>query len=270
MYVVADIGGTKMRIAASENLSAFNEPVIFDTPQDYAEALKLFTHAVHELSKGEDITRIIVGLPGILSENRHSLFKAPHLHLWEGHDIKHDLETLLNTVVYLENDTALVGLGEAHFGAGRGIPLLVYMTVSTGVGGVRIVDGEIEKSKYGFEPGHHVITVNGEQRELEDFVSGTAVAIKYGKQPREIHDEEIWDSLAHILAQGLYNIILDWSPDCIVLGGSMFNDVGIKVPAVQKYLSEQNTVYPDIPLLKKAVLGDVGGLYGGLAYLRQL
>ena len=259
-----------MRIAGSTDLKKFGEPVILTTPQDYEEGVKVFAETVANICGSDEPRRIIVGLPGILSEDRHSLFKAPHLRHWEGKDIKRDLEDKLNTTVYLENDSALVGLGEAHFGAGQEFPILAYITVSTGVGGVRIVDGEIEKSKYGFEPGHHIIELGGETRELEDLVSGAAVGQKYGKPPYEITDEKVWNDLAKILAKGLYNVVLDWSPDVIVLGGSMFNDVGIKVPTVIKYLNEVNTTYPSMPIIKKAELGDLGGLYGGMAYLANL
>lgn len=257
-----------MRIAGSSDLETFSEPIILNTPQDFEEGVQLFANTVKDINSGENPERIIAGLPGILNENRHGLYKGPHLKGWEGQDIKKKLEELINSKVYLENDAALVGLGEANNGAGRDFPIVAYITVSTGVGGVKIVDGEIDKTKYGFEPGHRMITVGGETKEFEDFISGTAVTKKYGKLPYEITDEAVWDELAKITAQGLYDLILDWSPDCIVLGGSMFKEVGIKVPAVTKYLTEINQAYPSVPILKKAELGDFGGLYGGMAYLK--
>jgi glucokinase len=53
------------------------------------------------------------------------------------------------------------GLGEAVFGAGKGREIVVYMTISTGVGGARIVGGKIDASAMGFEPGHQIIDACG-------------------------------------------------------------------------------------------------------------
>lgn len=259
-----------MRIAKSADLQAYDEPVILETPPDFEEGFRLIVSTIQKITAGETPLKVVMGLPGTLTEDRNSLYRAPHLKNWEGHDIKKKLEDSLNTAVYLENDTSLVGLGEAHNGAGRGFEVMAYITVSTGVGGTRIVNGKIDKSKYGFEPGHHSVTINGEIHELEEVISGTAIRKKYGKAPFEITDEALWDNLAKVLALGLYNIILDWSPEAIVLGGSMFKEVGIKVPVVEKYLNEMNSTFPSMPILKHSELGDLGGLYGGMAYLRSL
>lgn len=260
-----------MRIASSKDLQTFEEPLILDTPQDFEEGMKFFAEAVGRIAQGENPKRIVVGLPGTLTEDRHGLFSAANLRGWEKQDIKKRLEELLHSTVYLQNDAALVGLGEAHNGAGCGFPIIAYVTVSTGVGGARIVDGKIDESKYGLEPGHRIVSMeDGETRDLESFISGTAVEKKFGVKPYEITDETVWDELAKILAGSLYNLILNWSPDVVVLGGSMFKEVGIKVPAVSKYLNELNKTYPTMPILKKAELGDLGGLYGGMAFLRSL
>ena len=87
-------------------------------------------------------------------------------------------------------------------------------------------------------------------------------------KPFEIHDDAIWDKLAKFLAYGLNNTIVYWSPDIIVLGGSMMKEVGIPVPAVRKHLSEILKIFPTIPQIEKAELADFGGLYGSLAYAR--
>jgi glucokinase len=171
--------------------------------------------------------------------------------------------------VLLQNDTALVGLGEAHFGAGRGFSILGYITISTGVGGVRIADGAIEKSAFGFEPGHHLLTLNGKTMELEDIISGATLEKEYHQVPTDIKNDELWTELHKILAQELYNITLDWSPECIVLGGSLVKEGGFDVEHVQTELRALNKVLPKLPTLKRAELGVLGGLYGGLIYIRQ-
>lgn len=93
---------------------------------------------------------------------------------------------------------------------------------------------------------------------------------KYGKKPYEITDKKIWDETAKILAYGLNNTIVHWSPDIIVLGGSMFKKIGIPVPRVRFHLKNILKIFPELPAVEKAELGDVGGLYGALVFLKHL
>ena len=87
---------------------------------------------------------------------------------------------------------------------------------------MRFVNGEIDKNRFGFEPGHQIIDIeNNNPKSLEDLVSGTALEKRTGQKPYEVTDPKIWDELAHQLSYGLYNTILHWSPDAVVLGGPM-------------------------------------------------
>ncbi len=269
MYIVADIGGTKMRIAGSKDLQTFSEPVIIDTPQDFETGMELLMDAIEKICYGEEPEKVCVGLPGVLKADKTALFKAPNLRGWERHDIKTHLEKGIPSKVFLENDSALVALGEANFGAGKEFPIMMYLTVSTGVGGARIVNKKIDESRYGFEPGHHIVMIDGKPHELENLISGTAIEKKYGKKPIDITDEEVWDYCARQVASTIYNMMLDWSPDGVVLGGSMFNEIGIKVDRVAYEMKHLPVIFPELPKLKKAELGDLGGLYGGLTYLKN-
>ncbi|MEO6077154.1 MAG: ROK family protein, partial [Candidatus Andersenbacteria bacterium] len=138
----------------------------------------------------------------------------------------------------------------------------------TGIGGTRIIDGNIDRSSQGFEPGHHIIDPNGPQcgcggiGHLEALASGTAVQKKYGKNPKEIKNPKIWDEVTKYLAIGLLNASMFWSPECIVLGGSMMRDISLE--NVEKYMKEYNFILPSLPILKKSELGDTGGLIGAL------
>ena len=268
MFIVADIGGTKTRVAGSDDASHIGEPVMFDTPQNFEEGMRRLHEAAFAIAP-DGPQRAVVGVPGILTQTRDSLFRAPHLPQWQDVNIKKRLETELACPVALLNDAALVALGEAHFGAGRGFPIVGYVTVSTGIGGARIVDGAIDKSLYGFEPGHRLLSVHGKLQELEAVVSGAALQEKYGEQPTHIRNPALWEELTTILSQELYNLILDWSPDCLVLGGSLFKEGGFTVQAIEKKLTALNVSFPTLPALKPAELGDIGGLYGGIAYLAQ-
>lgn len=258
-----------MRIARSDDVLSFKDPIIFETPQNYEAGIKLFAETALHLARQQPIKSIAIGVPGVLTEKKNGLFRAPHLEGWQCKDISGDLGTLLKAPIYIENDTALVGLGEATVGAGVGSRIIAYYTVSTGVGGVRIVNNRIDTTSVGFEPGHQVIFVNDTPHELEDIVSGTAVKATYGRNPRDIEDPVVWEHMARMFAYGLYNTIMHWSPDTIVLGGSMFKEVGISVDRVRAHVTRLMKNYPKIPEIKKATLGDIGGLYGGLSYLHD-
>lgn len=275
MYVLFDIGGTKMRVVTADRKKFIGEPVVVSTPKDFNEGMETLKRIIENLTKGSPVEAIVGGIAGPLNAEKTMLVKSPNIPGWVGQDIKKVLSDAYNVPISIENDSALVGLGEANYGAGRGNNIVVYLTVSTGVGGVRIVNGAIDESSQGFEPGHQIIDPDNslcptcEGNDLESYVSGTAIEKRFGKKPFEINDEAVWDELAKFLAYGLNNTILHWSPDVVVLGGSMMKEIGIHVPNVKKYLEEIMKIFPHIPEIKKAELQDFGGLYGALSYARS-
>jgi predicted NBD/HSP70 family sugar kinase len=273
-YALYDIGGTKTRIAISRDGTTFEDPTIINTPKDYREGIDQIAKISKDLA-GEPITAAGGGIAGVLSRDRSLYLGGPNLLGWGGRAIPQLLSEKLGCPVYLENDTAIVGLGEAYHGAGKGGDIVVYMTISTGVGGVRIVHGDIDVSVFGFEPGHQIIDaggglhkgVGGYGVDLEGYISGSAVEMRYGKKPFEITDPEFWDEMARLLAYGLNNTIVHWSPDIVVLGGSMMKQIGIPVNRVREHLAGMLHIYPQLPRIVKAELGDIGGIYGALHFI---
>ena len=92
-----------------------------------------------------------------------------------------------------------------------------------------------------------------------------------GSKPYEIPQEDaIWDQLAYYLAHGLRNTVLYWSPDVIVLGGSMIlGKPRILLDDIQKHANEVFGEDVSCPLIVDAELGDMGGVYGAAALLRR-
>jgi predicted NBD/HSP70 family sugar kinase len=274
MYIFFDIGGTKARITSAESGESFNDPHIFETPQEYGVGISFLVQEIERLQNGNKIDGIFGGIAGAVTRKDSEIVSSPHLLDWVGKPLKKDLEEKFQAPVTLVNDAALVGLGEAHFGAGKGFPIVAYLTVSTGVGGARIVDGAIDRAVVGFEPGHQIIDFDGSleigrgERELERLISGTSIEEATGKKPADIVDGEFWDERAKILAAGIANTILYWSPDIVVIGGSMMKKIGVSTEKVKEYLPTYLHAFPNIPQIEKAVLEDVGGLYGALALVR--
>src|SRR6185436_9338463 len=103
------------------------EPRIGETPKSPAEILVKLKEVSDELVAEAKLDAVYGGLSRKLGLDQSELNK------------------LFNCPVYLENDAALCGLGEASVGAGQGSKIMVYLTISTGVGGARIVGGKIDR-----------------------------------------------------------------------------------------------------------------------------
>lgn len=271
MHILIDIGGTNIRITKSDDLERFNDPLIIKTPLPYAEGIQALSNAVRTVAAGTVVQSIVVGIRGSVSQEKGTTHDIGAIKDWSGKPIVAELKSAGGTSsVFLENDTALVGLGEATYGAGVDAGIVAYVTVSTGVNGVRIVDGRVDKTAQGFEIGGQYI--QGDTKySLEEIISGAAIEKKYGKHPRELGaDSPVWEELARMLGVGLHNTLLHWSPNRVVLGGSMFNEIGIKVDKVSQHVREIMKKFPTTPEIVHAKLGDLGGLWGGLARLKQL
>jgi glucokinase len=265
-----------MRVAASVDGETFGESLRFDTPVDFDEGLDTLAAAAQELAGESQIKAAAGGIAGPLNRAKDMVINAPNLPGWNNRPFSKSFSERIGAPVYLENDSAIVGLGEAHAGAGRGFGITSYITVSTGVGGARIVDGRIDRNVMGFEPGHQVIDMDGtvlptaDTVEVEDYLSGTATEIRFGKKAYQVTDPAVWEELSRWLAYVLNNTIVHWSPDVVVLGGSMMvGDPAIPLDRVEHHLREILTIFPELPVLKLAELRDVGGLHGALVYIKQ-
>jgi predicted NBD/HSP70 family sugar kinase len=275
-YVLFDIGGTKTRVTISEDLETFADVESFKTPAKFEEGIEKMCTAIKKLTD-KPITAIAGGVRGLLTEEKDGIQNDAILSKWVGKNIIKKLSVFGDVPIFLENDTAIAGVGEAMYGAGREAEIVAYHTISTGVGGVKIENGEIDHASNGFEPGHQILdidrTILGEDitPTLENLVSGTALAERFGVKAYEIPQSDVvWDELADYLAQGLRNTILYWSPDVIVLGGSMIvGDPAISVDAIRKYTVETIDSFVETPLITKAELGDHAGLYGAMGILKQ-
>lgn len=262
MHIVCDIGGTNMRVAAT-SADTLGEIKKVPTPKDPSGGIAQFVALARESAGGEKIVAVAGCVAGSVSDEG-VVSDARNLRAWEGTNIVRELSAALGVPVRIVNDAALAGLGEATAGAGRGAKSLAYITVSTGVGGGWIVDGNIAAAG-----GVAGIKING--TDLEDLVSGTAVTKKFGISPKDLDSVEERNKLADTLAEGLRIVCERWSPDTIVLGGSMIVGVNpIPIARVQESLNTLFTKSGTPPSIKMAELGDNGGLWGGLALIERM
>lgn len=275
MYLLFDIGGTNMRIAVSSDGKTLADTKNVPTPQDFEQGLKNFKTIADELSKGEKIEAIAGGVAGPLDKDKTMLVASPHIGGWVNKSLTEGLKQIFGVEVHLENDADLAALGETNFGAGVGHKIVSYLTISTGVGGGRVVDGKIDQNALGFEPGHQIIVPYGNscncggKGHLEAYVSGNAIERIYGKKGQDLADPKAWDEVASYLAIGLNNVTVFWSPDVIVLGGAVMKSVPLE--AVKSYFKQALTIFPTPPPpeIVEAKLGDSATLYAALALLGQ-
>lgn len=247
MNIVFDIGGTNTRVATAtgENLGEIRK---VPTQKNIEAAVQEFVSIAAELRGGAPITGAAgcvsgsVSVAGVISDARN-------LPGWEGVNIAKKFSEALGVPTIVVNDAGAVGLGEAVCGAGIGARVVGYITVSTGVGGARIVEKQIDSA------GGIGWTPVGES-DLESLVSGTAITKKFGIHPKDLASLDERNKLADFLAEGLSKIYEKWRPDVFVLGGSMI--VG-KNPIPLERVREKFTTVP----VKMAELGDNGGLIGG-------
>ncbi|MBP2018400.1 glucokinase [Symbiobacterium terraclitae] len=208
----------------------------------------------------EQVLACGVGCGGPLDIKRGRVMNPPNLPGWLDVPLVQTLEEAFGRPVYLDNDANAAALGEHRFGAGRGVRNMVYLTISTGIGGGLIFGGRLYSGENGNagEIGHMSLNVNGRPCNcggrgcLEAYASGTSIAarareaVEAGESslltdlagsPDAISGEtvkeallrgdalarRIWDETMEILGAGLANVINIFNPQRIVLGGGITN-----------------------------------------------
>ena len=114
---------------------------------------------------------------------------SPHL-AWRNEPLRDNLQRLLRRPVLLTNDADAAGWAEWRFGAGQGQNRLVCITLGTGIGGAMVMDGRLERGRFGVagEFGHQIIMPGGHRCECgnrgcwEQYASGNAL----GREAREL------------------------------------------------------------------------------------
>ncbi len=262
MIIGFDIGGTNIRVA-SVSESGIGKVFKEATPQNPSEALEHLAASVAEAASDVPIDAVIGAIPGIPGK-RGEVLTAPNLPEWRGFPLCEKLGKLLGARVAVYHDADLGALGEAVYGAGKGFAILAYVTVGTGVGASRLVSGAFDAAAFGFEAGHQILDVQ-KWKALDDFVSGLAISKRFGRHPKDV-PRSAYDELTSVLAAGLYNIILHWSPHVIILGGSMINEEnGFRVRDVVRELNRLPKFFPAFPEVRKSALGDEAVLHGARA-----
>ena len=257
--------------------------------------------------KMSEIAGLGVGTPGPLDSRAGIVYTTPNLPGWVQVPLADWLSAATGLPVFVENDANVAALGEKYFGAGVGVDNFVYITVSTGIGGGIILNGQIWRgvTDMAGEIGHMVIDVHGprcncgRQGCLEALASGPAIVRRAlaglkkhpasailrlaGGEPQGVTThhvfqaaregdqlaQEVVQETAFYLGTGITNIIHILNPELVIVGGGV-GKVGEQLLApVRKVVQEQAFARSQERLeIRQARLGDDAGVLGAILLAR--
>lgn len=274
-YVGLDIGGTKFLVAGADGQGKILGRIQEATPPDVESGLNALNRMIAAVARGRRVTGIGAAIGGPLDWKR-GIVSPLHQPQWREVPLKAIMEAEWGCPFFVDVDTNVAALGEYHFGGERA-PRLLYLTLSTGMGGGFLVDGRIYRGKNGGHPevahqsvnfrcGHpeRVACECGAPDCLEALVSGNGIRRIYGK-PAECLAREEWLEVAYNLGQGLRNLAAVYLPDVIVLGGGVAVGGGGPLVARASTVMEERLRIVPPPAIRLSRLGYDTALMGAVA-----
>ena len=259
MFGAIDIGGTKTLVATFNIEGKLINSIKFMTPTSFQEFKTKLESSYQSL--GSPILKLVcAACPGRLDRNKGIAIAFGNLN-WVNIPIRDDLESIFNCPVIIENDAKLAGLYETNE-LGSKYRKVLYLTISTGIGGALIIDSKIDKDFENIEPGQILLEFEGKLQRWEHFASGKAISLRYHQQASEIRDPKIWSEIAHNIALGLIDLIALYTPSVIIIGGG----VGAHLEKFKDKLVKDLKIYQnsliEIPPIIKAKNAEEAVIYG--------
>jgi len=262
--IAFDIGGTRFRAGLFDpegrRLSILENQTYREGGRDWMlDQLRTHFHTLRQKSDAP-VRACGVSFGGPVNYDRQ-MVTSIHVPGWDGFPLGKWVEEKLGVLCRLDNDANAGALGEHRFGAGRGSHTMVYITISTGIGGGLICDGKLYRGKDSLagEIGHMPVSDSGvlcscgARGCLETFCSGSAIALRgreWGRRRPEavarmaelsggsVEDitakaliqaaaegntaaRQVLVEASRWLARALMTVIRILNPDRIVLGGGV-------------------------------------------------
>src|SRR3954470_16180617 len=190
LAIGVDIGGTKVAAGVVDAEGRILSRAKRSTPGSDPRAVEqVIVELVKELGAGHRIWSVGIGAAGWMDLDGATVLFSPHL-AWRNEPLRENLQRLLRRPVLLTNDADAAAWAEWRFGAGQGQSRLVCITLGTGIGGAMVMDGRLERGRFGVagEFGHQIIMPGGHRCECgnrgcwEQYASGNAL----GREAREL------------------------------------------------------------------------------------
>jgi glucokinase len=301
-FVAVDIGGTHIRAAAYEpdNIS----PLTHKRTRSHANEPGTFDRLVKAIESAWPTDRTVkaIGMasPGPLDPKSGVVFATPNIPEWQNFPLTEKLTQHFGVPAYLDNDANLAALGEWKFGAGRGHHDLLYLTISTGIGGGVIVRDRLLHGYHGLaaELGHVTVLADGPvcscgyEGHLEALASGPAI-VRYVREQLEAGQKSELSSVDDLNARtvaeaagrgdalarsafaragkylgiGVASFLHTFDPSIVIFGGGVSQSGPLLFEPFETSLRTHvfNPHYLENLVITTAALGDDAGLLGALA-----
>ncbi len=301
-FVAVDIGGTHIRAAAYETDNI--TPLTHKRTRSYAKQPGTFDRLVEAIEAAWPADRTVkaIGMasPGPLDPSTGIVLATPNIPEWQDFPLTEKLSQHFGVPAYLDNDANLAALGEWKFGAGRGHHNLLYLTISTGIGGGVIINDRLLHGHHGLaaELGHVTVLAGGpvcpcgQKGHLEALAAGPAI-VRYVREQMEAgtkselrSDENLnayevaeaarnGDALAksayaragEYLGIGVASFLHAFDPSIVIFGGGVSQSGPLLFDPFEISLQKHvfNPRYLENLVITTAALGDDAGLLGALA-----
>jgi glucokinase len=301
-FVAVDIGGTHIRAAAYESDNTI--PLTHNRTRSHAKEPGTFDRLVKTIESAwpEDRSVKAIGMasPGPLDPQTGVVLATPNIPEWIDFPLTEKLTDHFGVPAYLDNDANLAALGEWKFGAGRGHHDLLYLTISTGIGGGVIINDRLLHGYHGLaaELGHVTVLAGGPvcscgfKGHLEALAAGPAI-VRYVREQLEagiksalrsdgnLNAYEVaqaarnGDALAksayaragEYLGIGVASFLHTFDPSIVIFGGGVSQSGPLLFDPFEISLQRQvfNPRYLENMVITTAALGDDAGLLGALA-----
>ena len=304
-----DLGGTYLRAALTDEygrivLKRRVETLAHEGREAVLQRIVALLNEVKGQAGGRGVLAVGVGAPGPLDPEAGIIRGAWTLPGWEDVPLAGVIDERVGVAAILGNDANVAALGELAYGAGRGAEHLVYLTISTGIGGGFIVGGKLLEGRRGAagEVGHIIVEPGGPEcscggrGHLEALASGTAIAHQArealssgedtilgelsGNDPGRVTAElaheaalagdplciELLGAAGRRVGYALVGLVHLFNPEVVVLGGGVTGAGDLFWgPLRETLLGGLIPAFAEGLRLKKSALGDHAGLYGAAA-----
>jgi len=250
MIITVDIGGTKTRLGYSRIGTHLEDSLQFATPKNQRIVVATLKENIKLLIGSSEVDAIGISSPGPIDKKRGVILSPRNLS-WKNLRIVKPMQDYFDCPVLLEHDATAGGIAEARLGAAMGRRVVLYVSISTGLGSSIIVDGLPLPTPYNQEGGRQIV---GSNLLLDRFglaTAGKSIQQRYGKIAQDIHSPKIWKDIAHEFAVGIFNMITIIDPDCVVLSGGVSVHYRRFIKPLKKQLKELGPIYP-LPKIVKA------------------
>ncbi|MDX1991166.1 MAG: ROK family protein [bacterium] len=302
-----DFGGTKLAAGVID----LSEPCLVDSAfrsTRRSEGAEGAVVDMIDLASGlqhiDSIDRIGICYGGYAANNR--VLKSLHVPGWDAFPLGERLQDHFGSLpVYLANDANAVGLGEYRFGAGRGARSMMFITVSTGVGGGVILDGHLWEGEHGLsgEIGHTRVVNEGALKCdcgrygcVETVCSGPSMAgrartllAEKPEVPSLLRDTpnftarevdqcaaqgdsiavQVVKESAGYLGVAIGNAIQLFDLDCVVIGGGVSRSGALWWETLRASVEASTLPWRPPVAIKPSALGTHEGIWGAVALLPQ-